>query len=499
MASLTGMTQPALASVGTFRTTADVNVRSEPSTESEVVVVIYNSTNVEVLDHNPAGWSRVQVSGHSGYIRSDFLRFPIGDSPATFRTTSGVNLRSAASTDSSVLKTVVAGTSVDVLEHNPAGWSKVKVSDTNGFIRSDFLTRGGSGSSSSSGTTEAVSTSSTASIGTLRTTTVVNLRSGSSRDTTALKTLAKGTSVDVMEILANGWASVRHDGTNGFIRADLLTDGTGTTQAAPSTLRTTAVVRLRSGPSTDDRILMTVDANTSVEVLDYNPTGWSRVKHNSSEGFIRSDYLSVSGASTNESAIATLRTTTGLNFRTGPSKNDSVIRVLPVNTSVEVLENLSSGWSKVRHNGTVGFVSSDYLGTGARTIELIDWSTARNIVPTGVNLRVTDVRTGITFQLRGFSKSGHMDSEPPTAADTAAILRTRNGVWAWAPRPVWVTVGDRTFAASLNGMPHDVSTIADNGMNGHLCLHFNNTVTNSKSYQRNLNNAVMEAYNARPR
>jgi len=161
------------------------------------------------------------------------------------------------------------------------------------------------------------------------------------------------------------------------------------------------------------------------------------------------------------------------------------------------LENESNGWSRVRHNGTVGYIRSDLLGPG-RGIELIDWSSVKSIVPTGVNLRVVDVRTGISFNLRCFSKSGHADVEPPTQSDTDAILRTRNGVWAWAPRPVWVTIGERTFAAALNGMPHDVSTIRNNGINGHLCLHFNNTVTNSKSYQKDLNNAVTEAWNKRP-
>jgi len=150
----------------------------------------------------------------------------------------------------------------------------------------------------------------------------------------------------------------------------------------------------------------------------------------------------------------------------------------------------------VRHSGTVGYIRSDLLGAGYK-VELIDWSTAKNIVPRGTNLRVVDVRTGISYNIRPFSLGGHADVEPPTKADTDAILRSRNGVWAWAPRPVWVTIGNRTFAAALNGMPHDVSTISGNGLNGHLCLHFNNTVTNSKTYQRDLNNAVMEAYNKR--
>jgi len=494
-ASLVGMSSPALASSGTFQTTADVNMRSEPSTESSVVTIVYTGTNVEVFDHNPAGWSRVRTGNFSGFIRSDFLRFPISNSSAAFRTTSGVNLRSAASTDSSILRTVVAGTSVDVLEHNPAGWSKVKINDSNGFIRSDFLTRGGDGSASSGA---AASTASSNTPETLRTTTVVNMRSGASMENSVVKTLPRGTSVEVVEAGSNGWSSVRHDGSSGFIRSDLLTDGSGASQAAPSTLRTNTVANLRSSPSADSRLIRSIAAGTSVEVIEQRTDGWTSVKHNGTDGFIRSDLLSPTGATSSAAPIANLRTLTGVNFRTGPSTNDSVIRLLPVNTSVDVLENLSNGWSQIRHSGTVGFIKSEFLGNEAKVIELIDWDSAKSIVPTGVNLNVVDVRTGITFQLRGFSKSGHMDVEPPTQADTDAILRTRNGVWAWKPRPVWVTVGERTFAASLNGMPHDVSTIRDNGMNGHLCLHFNNTVTNSKTYQRDLNNAVVEAYNARP-
>ena len=352
--SLAGMSQPAIAA-GTFITTDRVRLRTEPSTDSTVIIVLDDGASVEVLDHDPAGWSKVQVGSSSGFIRSDFLKFPIGDTPATFRTTKGVNLRFAATTDSDVLNTVPANTSVEVSEHDPAGWSKVNVEGISGFIRSDFLTRGGSGESRN------------------------------------------------------------------------------------------------AAPNVPDKV------------------------------------------------IATLRTVTGARLRTGPSTNDSIIEVLPVNTSVDILENLTNGWSRVRFKGTEGFIRSDLLGTGTSSVELIDWATAKNIVSTGVNIRVVDVRSGITFTIRGFAKTEHLDVEPVTKDDTDAILRSRNGVWGWAPHPVWVTVGDRTFAAALNGMPHDVSNIRDNGMDGHLCLHFNNTVTNSQSYQRDLNNAVMEAYNARPR
>jgi len=502
VAGMIGMST-SIASVGTFRTTGDVNLRSEPSTDASVVTVVYNNSNVEVLEHDPAGWSRVSAGGSTGYIRSDFLKFPITNY-ANFRVTGGVNVRASASTDSRILDTVVAGTTVEVTEHNPAGWSKVRVNGNSGFIRSDFLARGDTGGSSGGGSGSGSGDSSSGASGTtMRTNGSVNLRSGSSTNASVIRTLAGRTSVQVTGQVTgqdgHNWSQVIHNGTEGFIRSDLLSDG-GTASGA-TTLRTNGTVNLRSGSSTSSSVIRSLAGRTSVEVTGQvtgqDGRNWSQVIHNGTAGFIRSDLLSEDGRASGSTEMRTIAA--GVRLRSGASTSHRIIRSLEINTTVTVLENLSNGWSRVRHNNTEGFIRSDLLGVGGIRVELIDWATARTLVPIRVNLDITDVRTGIRFQLRGFSRSGHMDVETPTRADTEAILRTRGGVWAWAPRPVWVTTGGRTFAAALNGMPHDVSTIRDNGMNGHLCLHFDNTVTNSKSYQRNLRNAVAEAYNARPR
>jgi len=175
--------------------------------------------------------------------------------------------------------------------------------------------------------------------------------------------------------------------------------------------------------------------------------------------------------------------------------------LLQVNTSVEVLENQSNGWSRVRHNGTDGFIRSDLLGSGARTFELIDWPTAKSVLPRGTNLRVVDVRTGISYNIRVFSMGNHADVDTATQADTDAKRSSRNGVWSWTPRPVWVTVGDRTYAAAINGMPHAGSVTSGNGLSGHFCLHFRGSTSHSStsaSLVRNMQNAITEAWNARP-
>jgi len=330
-----------------------------------------------------------------------------------------------------------------------------------------------------------------------RTTDKVNFRTAPSTDAGIIRTVDTGTNVQIVEHDPAGWSKVKVNGTTGFMRSDFLMVPKGT----PVTLCTTGGVNLRAGPSTDTKILRTLNPETNVEVLEHDPAGWSSVRINGTSGFIRSDLLVLPGhAATLGTSLAqaptTLKTVGGVNLRSEPSTDAKIISVLNTGTSVEVLEYNPDGWSKVRLNGSAGFIRSDLLSEGAGSVELLSWSVARDLIKNGVNMRVVDVRTGSSFTLRSFSKNGHADVEPVTQTDTDTILQTRGGTWSWAARPVWVTIGNRTIAASMNGMPHAGSTISKNGMNGHLCLHFWGTITNNKSYEKDLNNAVMEAFNA---
>ena len=339
--------------------------------------------------------------------------------------------------------------------------------------------------------------------GEFRTTDGVNFRTGPSTGSGVIRTIGRGSAVEVLEHDPAGWSKVIDNGVVGYIRSDFLELIAGD---SPIVFKTTAGVNFRAGPSTNDKVLDTLGAGTAVEVLEHDPAGWSKVRFNGTEGYIRSDFLlkpaqdgqtvQVAAPAVQPQPGALYRATTGVNFRAGPSTDDTVIKALVAGSIVEMLEHDPDGWSKVKFNGKEGYIKSEYLSAGGGGIELLEWSAAKGVVQTGMVIRVVDVRTGLAYNIRCFSKGGHADVEPLTKADTDTILKSRNGVWAWDPRPVWVTIGSRTIAASLNGQPHDISTIKDNGMDGHLCLHFHGTVTNNKSYQKDLNNAVMEAWRA---
>lgn len=195
-----------------------------------------------------------------------------------------------------------------------------------------------------------------------------------------------------------------------------------------------------------------------------------------------------------------------VNFRTAPNTNATIITTLPNGTEILVTEYDGENWSKVTYKGNDGYIKSefilskeDYVKQPKSEVELLKWSEAKGIFTIGVDAKVYDVRSGQTYYVRSFSNGAHADVEPVTKEDTAIMLKTYGGKWKWDPRPVWVTINGRTMAASINGMPHGGGVNNSNGMDGQICIHFKGSTTHNgnKSFERDHQDAITEAWNAR--
>ena len=108
-----------------------------------------------------------------------------------------------------------------------------------------------------------------------------------------------------------------------------------------------------------------------------------------------------------------------------------------------------------------------------------DWWTSdiQQVFAKGVTAKITDVETGLTWKEQRRGGTNHADVQPLTKEDTANLKKAYGGKWAWTRRAIWVTIGDKTYAASMNGMPHGGSSIKDNGFDGHHCIHYKNSRT----------------------
>ena len=202
-------------------------------------------------------------------------------------------------------------------------------------------------------------------------------------------------------------------------------------------------------------------------------------------------------------------TTARVNLRVGPSTDFDIITTMPFGEVIYVSEFNEGGWSRVSHRYMHGYVKSEFIATrdayeaslptissGIGNVELLHWNEVRDIFTVGVPAQVYDIRTGITYYVKSFSNGRHADVDPITTNDTALLRQTFGGTWSWDVRPVLVTINGRTIAASINGMPHGGSAIENNGMNGHICIHFlgSSTHNGNAAFSRLHQDVLMEAY-----
>ena len=144
--------------------------------------------------------------------------------------------------------------------------------------------------------------------------------------------------------------------------------------------------------------------------------------------------------------------------------------------------------------------------------EKIDWYTGgiNELWARGSNYKVYDVKTGIVWWAHRWAGGLHVDAEPLTAADTARLCKcygvsTSSEITAskhWQRRPLLVTIGTRTFACSLYGVPHnypDGDTISTNEFKGQVCIHFTNSKThNSRKVDSGHEEAIEYAWENAP-
>ena len=137
----------------------------------------------------------------------------------------------------------------------------------------------------------------------------------------------------------------------------------------------------------------------------------------------------------------------------------------------------------------VGTANTNDMRMTLYRAEKIDWYTGgiQELLPRGTNFKIYDVQTGIVWWAHRWAGGSHADIEPLTAADTARLCQIYGVTSAkqiasknlWQRRPCLITIGNRTFACSLYGVPHNygADTIKSNNMDGQVCLHFTNSRT----------------------
>ena len=142
-----------------------VNVRSSDSIEADRIGQTTTGQIMELLEEKVNGWSKVIFDGKEGFIKSEFLepeetQMVTNTQEETENTsdseeengtkqeqekitegklTDTVNIRKTASTTGEKLGQLAAGSSIDIIEKQEDGWTKIKYNDGEAYVKSDYV------------------------------------------------------------------------------------------------------------------------------------------------------------------------------------------------------------------------------------------------------------------------------------------------------------------------------------------------------------------------
>lgn len=128
----------------------------------------------------------------------------------------------------------------------------------------------------------------------------------------------------------------------------------------PQYVTTTTTVNVRSSDSEQADKLGKVSGGTKLQVLEQRPNGWTKVDYEGKEGYIKTEFLQLAESAAGAETIGTVTATTNINVRASASETADRLGVLSGGDSAELV-GTEGDWSKIKYNGQIGYVKSEYV------------------------------------------------------------------------------------------------------------------------------------------
>jgi len=376
--STTSSTEDSVSIAAAATTTSALNLRSSASLSASVLLVMPVGASVNTTGSTQNGFSQLTYQGTTGWASSQYLTTgssspppPSGEIISNAWVVDGaLNLRSSATTFSSVLLVMPGGAQVGVTGSPQNGFTPVRYNGTNGWAYSTYLSATEPGGSEPPPPSGEVISNAWVIGGAL------NLRASASTTSSVLLVMPGGAQVGVTGNPQNGFTPVRYNGTNGWAYSAYLTDsepGSGEPPPPSGEVISSAWVidgalNLRASASTSSSVLLVMPGGAEVGVTGSPQNGFTPVRYNGVNGWAYSAYLSDTEPGDDPAPDPgvdeeTRYATAALNLRSGAGTSFGVLTVIPNGAAVTVTGSQQNGYFPVRYSGTNGFASATFLTT----------------------------------------------------------------------------------------------------------------------------------------
>lgn len=326
----------------------------------------------------------------------------------------------------------------------------------------------------------------------------VNMRSAPNQEADVVLKMSVGEKVNILGE-SDGWYQVEYSGSQGYIRSDLVFVKTTLDRIAYANKDG---VNLRGGPSEGCYIETEITAGKPIRIKQMVGE-WYFVSYEGRTGFVHKNMVNVTNltgvggdatllkmgmegsevkklqkelARRNFVKDSNVTGTYGAITRAAVKEFQQMAEISPADgiAGPATLKVIYDKSNTIRKKAKIPVTKDDFKGR----VQLIDWWKGGSTLLSrnwGA-ARVTDVKTGKSFNIYRTGGTKHMDVVPRTADDTA-IFKSIVGRWTWNRRAIWVTIGTKVYAASMNCMPHSPDSNKNDNFPGHFCIHFLNSRT----------------------
>ena len=314
----------------------DVNMRSGPGTNYDIIACLEKGATVTVNDCSNYYWYNVTYNGRTGFMSSSYLKIspaPVAEQVTESATQNGyinamyVRFRSGPGTGYSVLGEYKSGTKLTITGSS-GDWTQVNINGKDGYVYSSYIS-----------VEEPAATAQ------------------------PVQEQPQQAELPVQEQSVQQQPAYQVTAQN---------ERTGTISGN--------YVRFRTGPGTNYTIITSCNSGTPL-TLKGKSGSWYQVVINGTEGFVYSDYVKLDTVQQAPAAeqpaqqtevpaetapVSTASEITGyirgnsVRFRAGASTNTQIIAEYNSGTALKVTGH-SGSWTKCVINGKEGFVYSDYV------------------------------------------------------------------------------------------------------------------------------------------
>ena len=221
---------------------------------------------------------------------------------------SGLNMRTSASTSSSVKVVIPYGSKVNI-QSSSSGWHYVEYNGSYGYVSAEYVSLSASNGGTSSSTTTSESGVVTARSG-------LNMRASASTTSAIKKVLPYGTTVKIKSSMS-GWYYIEYNGDSGYVSSSYISlngsasgSGSNNSSAGESNSSDTINVGIVTASS---GLNMRESGSTTAPIKKVLPYGskvnikksyseWYYVEHNGTDGYVSRSYVKVESSGSNSSS-----------------------------------------------------------------------------------------------------------------------------------------------------------------------------------------------------